>query len=377
MSATFLAAARVRTEDGGGNGAVPAASDGARAALARAAQLITTAHLPLITWCSPVVRACSCTAGPLLAQPDFFKRESGAPLLRRNAGFLTSGGLPDTLRERLDRWPALCGADQVSADVAAGGCNDEAALRIFLRDAERTFQDEVHRERMMTLLKRVWPENKDYHQGLGYVTSLLMLFFDGETTLRMLLTLTRDERYTPGYWRAAPEPYVRDAMVYARLVETRHPAVHALLQAACVVPEAYASKWFIGLCVHVLPFEALIAYVEGFLSEGFPFLFKFALALVEAVSPKLLACRPTDVNIILELLRLDTTQFPDDHEGGAFFVRIVADAKAIEIDPAELASLRAEEQIKLDEKMRKIREREAQMAAESDDEIVFSDEEDD
>ena len=143
------------------------------------------------------------------------------------------------------------------------------------------------------------------------------------------------------------------------------------------MPEAYASKWFIGLCVHVLPFEALIAYVEGFLSEGFPFLFKFALALVEAVSPKLLACRPTDVNIILELLRLDTTQFPDDHEGGAFFVRIVADAKAIEIDPAELASLRAEEQIKLDEKMRKIREREAQMAAESDDEIVFSDEEDD
>ena len=46
MSATFLAAARVRTEDGGGNGAVPAASDGARAALARAAQLITTAHTP-------------------------------------------------------------------------------------------------------------------------------------------------------------------------------------------------------------------------------------------------------------------------------------------------------------------------------------------
>ena len=72
----------------------------------------------------------------------------------------------------------------------------------------------------------------------------------------MLLRISREPRYTPGYWRAAPEPYVRDAMVYARLVETRYPEVASLLSAACVVPEAYASKWFIGLCVHVLPFQA-------------------------------------------------------------------------------------------------------------------------
>ena len=81
----------------------------------------------------------------------------------------------------------------------------------------------------MDLLKRVWPENRDYHQGLGYVSSLLMLLFDADTTARILLRLTREERYTPGYWRAAPEPYVRDAMVYARLVAERYPAVDALL----------------------------------------------------------------------------------------------------------------------------------------------------
>ena len=145
-----------------------------------------------------------------------------------------------------------------------------------------------------------------------------------------------------------------------------------------MVPEAYASKWFIGLCVHVLPFEALIAYFEAFLADGFHFLFQFSLALVEAITPKLLSCKPTDVNLILEHLRLDHVHWPDDYEGGAFFTRLVADAKAVVIDPAQLAALRAEEQIKLDEKMRRIREREAQMAAEeSDDEIVFSDEEDD
>ena len=248
------------------------------------------------------------TGGGLLDAPGFWEKESGAPLLRRNAGFFTSAGIPDALRQRLATWPALAGIS--NAAVAAGVCDDEAAFRIFLRDAERTFQDEGHRQAFMELLKSVWPENRDYHQGLGYVCSLLMLVFDTDTTQAILLQLSRAPKYTPGYWRAAPEPYVRDAMVYARLVQEREPEVAQLLQAACVVPEAYASKWFIGLCVHVLPFHALFDYVEAFLKEGYVYLFKFALALVAATKERLLTFKPTDVNKILEVLRLDVqTQY--------------------------------------------------------------------
>ena len=54
----------------------------------------------------------------------------------------------------------------------------------------------------------------------------------------------------------------------ARLAEEREPEVAALLQQACLVPEAYASKWLIGLCVHVLPFRALFDYVEASLELG-------------------------------------------------------------------------------------------------------------
>jgi len=325
---------------------------------------------------SPPTNSGAAATGGLLSEVDFFDRESGAPLLRRNNGFLSKGGLPSELRARLDTWPTLAGAT-VPAEEAAAGCEDEGALRIFLRDAERTFRDEEHRSRMIELLKRVWPENRDYHQGLGYVSSLMMLFFDNETVVRMLLRLTRDERYTPGYWKAAPDAYVRDAMVYARLVEERHPDVAASLQAACIVPEAYASKWFVGLCVHVLPFEALIDYVEAFLEHGFVFLFKFSLALIETLKPKLLALQSTQVNLVLEYLRLDQAHFPDDFEGGAFFTRLVADAKAVNLDVAQIAALREEEGEKLRVKMVRAKAREAELAAESDDEIVFSDEEDD
>ena len=46
-----------------------------------------------------------------------------------------------------------------------------------------------------------------------------------ETVMRILLRISRSEKYTPGYWKAAPNAYVRDAMVYARLVERRFPEV--------------------------------------------------------------------------------------------------------------------------------------------------------
>ena len=206
-----------------------------------------------------------------------------------------------------------------------------------------------------------------------------MLFFDDETTVGILLSLARMERYTPGYWRAAPHAYVRDARVYARLVEERLPRVSARLQDACLVPEAYASKWFIGLCVHVLPFEALISYVEAFLEQGYVFLFKFSVAVVDAISHRLLAPGPADPGAFLEHLRLDRELYPDDHSEGTFFNDLVATARDhVDIECSHIDALREEEWALLEERMRRVQEIEASMRAEfSDDEIVFSDESDD
>ena len=64
----------------------------------------------------------------------------------------------------------------------------------------------------------------------------------------MLFKLGRDEKYVPGYWKSFPEAYVRDAMVYERLLEQSHPKVAEHLRKAGVVPEAYASKWCVCVC---------------------------------------------------------------------------------------------------------------------------------
>ena len=41
-----------------------------------------------------------------------------------------------------------------------------------------------------------------------------------------------------------------------------HAQVATSLRGAGVVPEAYAQKWFVGLCVHCLPYRHLATYVE-------------------------------------------------------------------------------------------------------------------
>jgi hypothetical protein len=90
-------------------------------------------------------------------------------VLRRNHGFLKSaadGGSEEGLALAAT-WEQLCGA--ADEKPLEGGCTDAAALRIFERDAERTFMTTSHRASMIGSLKQFWPENKDYHQVLPRV----------------------------------------------------------------------------------------------------------------------------------------------------------------------------------------------------------------
>jgi len=196
-----------------------------------------------------------------------------------------------------------------------------------------------------------------------------------DAALKTLLHVGSDEKYVPGYWKAFPEAYKRDSSVYERLLEARLPEVAAKLQRSGVVAEAYVSKWFVGNCVHVLPFRALFDFYEAFLERGYVFLFQFALSLCDTLAEQLLAADDTDVAGLFALLRLDRSVYPDNTEGGDFFVGIVARAADIEVDPAEVLRLRTDEMDKLQLKLVSDRLRMAELAADEE-EIVFSDDSD-
>lgn len=56
--------------------------------------------------------------------------------------------------------------------------------------------------------------------------------------------------------------------MFDHLLARHLPDVHSRLAGACLFPETYCQKWFVGLCVHVLPFSALLDFFDAFFKGG-------------------------------------------------------------------------------------------------------------
>eukprot|EP01068_Selenidium_serpulae_P010953 Selendium_serpulae@DN5572_c1_g1_i1.p1 len=313
----------------------------------------------------------------MILDDTFWEEEHEAPLLRRNGGFLSKESAASIV-DRASGWIDLMQSKAGDIDVSEKHTvKDEAMLRIFKMDAERTFDDPQRRTLMSDTLERVCAEIDDYHQGLGFIVAYLLLHIrDIDTIAKIVLGLHR--HYVEGYFMTTPRAYVRDAKVFFKALKVYFPEAHTKLQS--LPPEAFCSKWFIGFNVHVLPFPALIDFFEALLTKGQDFLFQFGLALVKNCQKDIMSAK--DVSVQLEILRLDVKQYPDNTKAndsdvdGSFFKQIVEDAIQFDIKDIDVDSLRKE----VDEEMRIVEEERAKRQAErqddSDDEIVFSDEED-
>eukprot|EP00299_Pterocystis_sp_00344_P017757 c889_g1_i1.p1 GENE.c889_g1_i1~~c889_g1_i1.p1 ORF type:complete len:313 (-),score=55.39 c889_g1_i1:55-993(-) len=304
---------------------------------------------------------------------EFWADETQAPMLGRNHGFLTQDTAASIV-VRAQKWPSLCGIDTEIPRPSEELKDIKPFKRIFAADAERTFKTPFFRQHMIELLERVGAQFGDYHQGMGYIASFLSLTLDQETVFNILLRLNQ-EQYQLGYFRGTPETFVRDAHVFHRLIAEQYPETAAHLELLTVAPEAYASKWFVGLNLHVLPFEPLFDFYELFLERGWPYLFQFALSLLKVLSPRILEAG-RDVAKVFALLRLDPSLFPDT---STLFAEVIELSKTIDLDVKHVSDLKAEEWDKLQAKLERIRQREKEMAEEDDDEeemLSDSDEDD-
>ncbi|CEM35592.1 unnamed protein product [Vitrella brassicaformis CCMP3155] len=316
----------------------------------------------------------------MISEESFWTEEKDAPLLNRNADHLTHASAEKAM-QRAKGWVDLVEEGSSTEVDMSATCTDEASLRIFKLDAERTFKSPARREAMVDVLKILHSSVQDYHQGLGYIVSFLLLLLPKEETVRLCLNLHRKDKYVPGYWKAAPPAFVRDAKVYQKITAHYFPQVAEHTTKLCVVPEAYAQKWLVGLCIHVLPFRALCDFLEAFFNKGVEFLFQFTQGLIKTIEGDLLAEK--DVSKVLAMLRLDASIYADDKTAagedktpGSFFGQIVQEAINFDLSEVSIDALRAEamEEMKIEEERRKKRDAELD---EEDDEITFSDEEDD
>ena len=327
----------------------------------------------------------------MLRTPHFWADENDSPLLARNFKFITHDNV-DTLTDRVKSWIDLCDASNVKLQ-SPSSCTSEEFLRIFLRDAERTYvpkHDKNAQERTkqrhdkhVEILRIAVAEIKDYHQGLGYIAAFLGLFLQTEDAAKLLLALHRNEKYSKGYFSATPQRFVADGKVLNRILLQHLPKLHAHLASKGVLPEMFATKWFVGLGLHVLPFEALFAFYEAFLTHGRQFIFKFGISYFRTFEAELLACK--DTSTLMTILRAEdpkcdwkpTHDMIERQEKEDLFGQIVRDAMDIDLD-VDLEKMREEESIAVAEAVARAKKRDEELKQMySDDEIVFSDEEDD
>jgi hypothetical protein len=303
-------------------------------------------------------------------RPQFWENELGAPMLDRNHQFLTQE-TSTGIAERAASWPGL--VDISDDTLGTAEAKDIAKLeRIFAADAERTFKSTEFRHDMVALLQRLGKQLGDYHQGLGYISSFLSLTNSAEDVFKIVMRLNQ-EKYMAGYFRGTPETFVRDARVLERLLAKSNPDLASHLKTCGVPPEAYAQKWFIGLCLHVLPFAQLFEFYDEFLAQGWVFLFKFGLAVYNTLSARIIDAG-RDISKIFSLLRLDPSLFPGTNQ--EFFQSLMRTAKQTEVDVTEVQRLREEEWVILQAQLERVRQREKELEDEDDDEELLSDSDD-
>jgi hypothetical protein len=150
-----------------------------------------------------------------------------------------------------------------------------------------------------------------------------------------------------------------------------------------VLPEMFVVKYFVGLCLHVLPFASLFEFYEHYFTEGNEYLFKFALKYVEAFEAELMAAKNT--SNVMTILRAEDERadwkLPHDllerHHNDDIFSEIVSAATSVDLD-CDLDALRESEAKIIAAAVEAARKRDQELKdMYSDDEIVFSDEEDD
>lgn len=270
----------------------------------------------------------------MLRADTFWTSEKDAPLLTLNKGYLQAQGEP--LFNRVSEWLPSVGVAPLGGVVIL---DVEKPDRIFVADAERTFRNDANRATFVKLIAHLAAKFGDYHQGLSYVASFLSLTLPEADVVALCTHLNDTEKYLPGYWKHETVKFATDAYVFQELALKFVPEVAQHLQRNGVDPTSYAQKWFVGLCVHVLPFEFLFQYFEGFLAGGYKFLMQFGLSLVKQLQDKLLAVN-NNFSVFLGLLRLDPKIIAHNAQFDEMLQRVFEGVKDFDLDGIDFKELR-------------------------------------
>ena len=250
----------------------------------------------------------------MIRTPIFWERELKAPILNLNFNYISLSNAEEII-ERAETWISHLNIDKNNEKITLISIDtpdeeNSSIHRILRHDVERTFLYPPHRKLLFDVLNTLHSLNQDYAQGMSFVTSFLLLFFESEKTLQIVYHLSNDSKYFKGYWKVEAIPCAIDCYLSSTLLIDKFDTDQEIskhLMERGIIPNAFAQKWFSGLCLHVLPFESLIYFFERIMEEGFIFVFKFAISFLLELKEDLM--KSNDISTLFGYLRLDKLYF--------------------------------------------------------------------
>ncbi|KAF2071016.1 hypothetical protein CYY_007659 [Polysphondylium violaceum] len=239
----------------------------------------------------------------MLKHKEQWEKELDTSLLKMEKGFIKNQGI-EKISERVAKWPALAGL--TAEDIKVIEFGDQKPDELFYRDADRTFADETNKKELIQILTYLKHQFGDYQQGLSFVTSFFMLTMDSKENIALMVKINN---MLPGFWKHEAIGFGTSAFTFYHILSETNPKITDHLSKNLIDAGTFCQRWFLGLCVHLLPFEYLFDFIEAFLQGGLEYLYQFGLSLFHVLEDRILLAN--NPNTIFALLRLDEEEITD------------------------------------------------------------------
>ena len=242
--------------------------------------------------------------GAFLDMPNFWKEEVEAKstLFVMDRGFMAKNP-KEALRARMLPWLDNCDLYRAPLKWHEIEDPDEEIVRVIIKDSVRTFFAEEHRQKLTEFLYCVRKEFGNYGQAMAYLAAVLNLALTEAETVAILRKCNKE--YISGHWEAEAVGFATNAWVIDKIMHKTHPDVAKHFEAHNFWPDTYMQKILSGLGIHQLPYDVMFHFLDNFFKEGFMWLVKFELAIVEHFRGDLLKLTPNNINELYEMMRLD------------------------------------------------------------------------
>ena len=243
-------------------------------------------------------------------------------LMRQVPAASSSGGLPKTGPGVYQRYAGMYSKEQdtIQRDIARTFPNhvlfrdsnpDNDSSRSGAGQAKSKAEDlegkgSSGRSALYNVLKAysLHDEQVGYCQGMGFPAGLFLMYMSEEESFWMLHCIARGEKYLlNGLWSPGFPLLFQCFSQYAALLAKHCPklSAHLLSQEQPIIPELYATHWFMTLFSYNLPFEVVLRIWDILLAEGPKIIFRLAIFFMKHMEPALLAEK--DFAGILDILK--------------------------------------------------------------------------